>query len=150
MTLEELLRLVGRLNAQSEALAALGALLRVRGEGLAADLGVEQRLEEVAALLGADLSGLDRDELTIAAGMARALLLESADLVNDPGRPPGWVNDDPAVLQGAGATSAAIPGVIRRIAPQLDVLRDAGFVDVRVPERTWSAPVELVCARKPG
>ena len=122
MTLDELLATIGRLNAQSEALAALGALLRIRGEGLQADPDVERRLDDVARQLGVDLAALGDEQLAIAAGMARMLLLQSAELVSDPARPPGWVLDDPGVLQGAGATSAAIPQVMQHLVPQLDGL----------------------------
>ena len=109
MTFDELLATIGRLNAQSEALAALGAFLRIHVEELEADPAIERRLEDVVSQLGVDLDGLSPELLATAAGMARAFLLQSAELVGDPARPPGWVLEDPAVLQGVGATSAAIP-----------------------------------------
>ncbi len=56
---------------------------------------------------------------------ARALLLQAADLLADPGRPPGWGFDDPAVLLSTGRLSANIAGVIAQIAPALDGLQDA-------------------------
>jgi len=55
-------------------------------------------------------------------------LHQAADLLDDPGRPPGWTFTDPAILQGWGRGSAMIPGALAAAAPELAGVRS--FLDV--------------------
>src|SRR5689334_20434633 len=54
---------------------------------------------------------------TIAA-LIRMCLRQAQDLVDDPGRPPGWTFTHPDILAGWGRGSAMIPGLLAAAAPQ--------------------------------
>jgi SAM-dependent methyltransferase len=101
-----------RLSTSLEALAALAAHLRVESEGLEADPRVRELLGAIAAeLLGEDPNA-SGPEAAAVVGMARTLLAQSAELIGDPARPPGWEHADPQVLQGSGKMSTAIAGAV--------------------------------------
>jgi 2-polyprenyl-3-methyl-5-hydroxy-6-metoxy-1,4-benzoquinol methylase len=108
-------RLMGtaaRLSTSLEALAALAAHLRVESEGLDADLRVRELLRAISAeVLGEDVNA-DGPEAPAVVGMARTLLAQSAELIAEPARAPGWEHVDPQVLQGTGKMSSAIAGAI--------------------------------------
>jgi methyltransferase family protein len=122
---DDALGTVMRLGIAAEALAALGARLRADAEGIVLDRDVAAGLDEVVARLGVDTAAMTDEERRRIAMSARALLLQAADLLTDPGRPPGWAFDDPAVLLSTGSLSAGIAGDIAEIAPALDGLPDA-------------------------
>jgi SAM-dependent methyltransferase len=132
--------LVARLGASTEALAALGALLRLRVSGQEAPSEVQASLAEVAAALGID-EELDRaDPRELAAHLApiRALLLEAVDLVSDPTRAPGWTVTDVELLESLGRSSAAVAEELAAVAAAHEELADAlrrpgaAFLDVGV------------------
>jgi SAM-dependent methyltransferase len=101
-----------RLSTSLEALAALAAHLRVESEGLEADPRVRELLATIATeLLGEDANA-SGPEAAAVVGMARTLLAQSAELIADPARPPGWEHADPQVLQGTGKMSTAIAGAM--------------------------------------
>jgi 2-polyprenyl-3-methyl-5-hydroxy-6-metoxy-1,4-benzoquinol methylase len=108
-----------QLSGQLEAFAALGAALRIRTEGLAAPAAVSDRLAEVTAALGVDLDQLTPAQAQMAAGAARSLFLQAADLLDAPDREPGWTFSDPRILQSTGRVSMAIADVIAAVAPGL-------------------------------
>jgi SAM-dependent methyltransferase len=116
---------VMRLGIAAEALAALGARLRADVEEIELDRDVAAGLDEVVDRLGVDVAAMTAEERRRIAMSARALLLQATDLLGDPGRPPGWAFDDPAILLSTGALSASIAGVIAEMAPGLDGLQDA-------------------------
>jgi SAM-dependent methyltransferase len=127
---------VMRLGIAAEALAALAARLRADVEGIELDRDVAAGLDEVVDRLGVDVVAMTAEERRRIAMSAQALLLQAADLLHDPGRPPGWAFEDPAILLSTGWLSAGIAGVIAEIAPALDGLQDAlerdgaAFLDV--------------------
>lgn len=82
-------------------------------------------LDAVVDRLGVDVAGMTSEERRRVEMSAQALLLQAADLLADPGRPPGWGFDDPAVLLSTGRLSANIATVIAQIAPTIDGLQDA-------------------------
>ncbi len=82
-------------------------------------------LDAVVDCLGVDVVAMTSEERRRVEMSARALLLQAADLLADPGRSPGWAFDDSAVLLSTGRLSANIAGVIAQIAPALDGLQDA-------------------------
>jgi SAM-dependent methyltransferase len=101
-----------RLSTSLEALAALAAHLRIAGEGIDVDPRVRELLRAIAAeLLGED-AHLSGPATGAVVGMTRTLLAQSAELVADPARPPGWEHTDPQILQGAGKMSTAIADAI--------------------------------------
>lgn len=130
-----------RLSASTEALAALGAALRLRAGGLEAPPAVQASLDEVLAALGLDeaVGSLTPDELSAALAPIRALLLQSVDFLTDPSRAPGWAYTDVELLEGLGQSSAGFARLVRDLlAPELTGLGDAlerpgaSFLDVGV------------------
>jgi SAM-dependent methyltransferase len=61
-------------------------------------------------------------------GLIRMALHQASDLLDDPGRPPGWTFTDQAILQGWGRGSAMVPGILAAAVPELADLRS--FLDV--------------------
>ena len=55
-------------------------------------------------------------------------LHQATDLLDDPGRPPGWTFIDPVILQGWGRGSAVVPGALASAVPELAGVRS--FLDV--------------------
>jgi precorrin-6B methylase 2 len=138
---DEIRSTTARLSASTEALAALGAALRLRASGLEAPPEVQGCLDEVAAALGvAEAIGSSTpEELSVALGPIRALLLQAVDLLTDPSRAPGWTYTDAELLEGLGQNSAAFARVVRDVlSPALPGLGDAltrpgaAFLDVGV------------------
>lgn len=122
---DDALATVMRLGIAAEALAALAARLRADVEGIELDRDVCVALDDVVDRLGVDVGAMTAEERRRIAMSAQALLLQAADLLGDPGRPPGWAFEDPAVLLSTGWLSAGIAGDIAEIAPTLDGLQDA-------------------------
>jgi len=58
-------------------------------------------------------------------GTVTAFLKQALELIEDPGRPGGWVYSDPLVLQSQGRSSGGVPALIASVAPTLDGLTDA-------------------------
>jgi SAM-dependent methyltransferase len=133
----QLMGTAARLSSSLEALAAVAAHLRIEGESLDADPQVRELLRVIAReVLGEDADAA-APEVAAVVGMTRTLLAQSAELVADPGRAPGWQHADPQILQGTGKMSTAIAGAIGAAAAKdLDGLAerlassDARFLDV--------------------
>ncbi|MFN8187098.1 MAG: class I SAM-dependent methyltransferase [Gaiellales bacterium] len=130
-----------RLGSSTEAMAALGAALRLRVSGEDAPTEVQAALDEVVAALGLEelLAGASPEQLAAMLAPIRALLLQSLDLLTDPARAPGWTYTDAELLESQGRSSAGFARVIRDVlAPTLPGLEatlgrpGATFVDVGV------------------
>ncbi len=141
MSADPLRDLVTKLGSSAEALAALGAVLRLRMSGTEASSEVEACLAEVVHALGLEetLAAATPAELGTALSPVRALFLQALDLLNDPAREPGWSYTDAELLESQGQTSAAFAGVFgETVVPALDGLGgrlegpDATFLDVGV------------------
>ena len=136
------IRAVGSgLSAQAEALAALGAVLRLRSTGIAAVPEVQVALDGVVDALGLTeaLNEASPAELAAASSPIRAVFLQAIDLLTDPGRAPGWSFTDADVLESFGRTSAGFARVLREtVTPALGDLFNrlsidgAAFLDVGV------------------
>lgn len=124
MSTADLMAIAQRLNLSVDALAALGAHLRARTEGIAVPTEVAELLDDVAAALDVDLTDLTDDEMRIVADSIRTYFIQAADLLADPGREPGWTFDDPVLLQSQGRASASVAKLISAIVPTLDGLTD--------------------------
>jgi SAM-dependent methyltransferase len=61
-----------------------------------------------------DLRELAPPQRAIVIALLRSTLKQAADLVDDPGRAPGWSFTDPDVLDGWGRGSAMVPAVFAR------------------------------------
>jgi precorrin-6B methylase 2 len=119
MTFDALLATVQRLQTSAEALAALGAELRLRREGLPADPTVAARLHDVLrALDPALVHGLSPDQEETVLVMIQSAFGQALDLMSDPARAPGWSHIDPAILQGQGLGSRRFVGAINAAAAQ--------------------------------
>jgi precorrin-6B methylase 2 len=131
---DELMGAVMRLNAATEALAAVGAHLRA---GLEPELtlhpSIAARVEAVSAVAcGGDATEVPEPARAVIVSAIRTFFLQAADLLEHPERAPGWVDPDPRLLQSQGRGSAAVLEVIARI-PEAAVLLGrpgAGFLDV--------------------
>lgn len=137
MGTQDLMALTQRLNLSVDALAALGAELRAQTEDLDVPVEVRSLLHEATTVLGPDLlrDVSDDDKRVIAAGI-RTYLIQAAELLDDPDRPPGWVFEDPVVLQSQGGASVAVAEIICEVVPSLEGLSarltsgGARFLDV--------------------
>ena len=136
MSFDSLIATVQRLQTSAEALAALGAELRLRREGLPADPSIVARLHDVLrALDPALVNGLSPEQEETALVMIQSALGQALDLMSDPARAPGWSHVDPAILQGQGLGSRRFVRAIEAAATrQRDlhrVLTEPGvFLDV--------------------
>jgi predicted RNA methylase len=138
---ESLQAVAARLAAQTEALAALGAALRLRASGEQAPPSVRACLDEVVEALGVSqaIATAAPDDLSRALAPVRAVFSQAADLLSDPSRAPGWSYTDAELLQSLGQNSAAFAEVVRDVvAPELGGLGErlsrpgAAFLDVGV------------------
>jgi SAM-dependent methyltransferase len=128
MSFEDVMMAVSRWMVATEALAALGAELTLAQAGEPAHPDVARALRAVSA--AADLPGVDQlapPQREMAAGLIRMCLRQAQDLVDDPGRAPGWTFTDPDILAGWGRGSMMVPSVLAS-APELAGIRS--FLDV--------------------
>ncbi|NEK57069.1 class I SAM-dependent methyltransferase [Geodermatophilus sabuli] len=112
-----------RLGAAADALAALAAHLRLETERLPADPAVRAVLADVAAeLVGGDVGGAGAAPVV---GLARTVLRQAAELVENPGRAGGWDQVDSPLLQSIGRLSMGIADAVRSAEDVLPGLADA-------------------------
>lgn len=133
----DLMSTAQQLNLSVDALAALGAELRAQTEGIDVPAEVRRLLCDVTDTLAPGLlADASDEEKRVVAASIRTYFAQAADLLDDPGREPGWAFDDPVVLQSQGGGSVAVARIICRIVPQLDGLEDrltggpSAFLDV--------------------
>jgi SAM-dependent methyltransferase len=125
-----------RLNASVEALAALGAVLKLRRDGVSADPVVGRLLDEIVGALGPDLlTGLDPTQEATAVAFIETFFRQAGDLLARPERAPGWHHDDSAQLQSQGQASRIVVTTIAGIAAEQPALaewltRPGSFLDV--------------------
>jgi SAM-dependent methyltransferase len=129
MSFEDVMTVLSRWLTATEALAAAGAELTLKQAPEPGHPAVVDALQAVSAAAG--LTGLD--ELTgpqrqMVTGLIRMGLHQASDLLDDPGRPPGWTFTDPAILQGWGRGSAVVPAALAAAVPELAGVRS--FLDV--------------------
>jgi SAM-dependent methyltransferase len=142
---------VHELAASMDALAALGAELRRRREGVAVPAAVDALLQDVIVRIGPGLlSDLTPDQETTALGVIDTFFRQASDLLERPVREPGWSYHDPVVINGQGMTSrqfvgtfeaaaSAVPDfgrVLARPGTFLDVGTGAGWLAIEVA-RCW-------------
>jgi SAM-dependent methyltransferase len=136
MSFESLNQAVQRLNTSMQALAALGAEMRLRRESSPADVRVRERvLEVIRAIDPALFDGVTVDQEAIALGTIRSAVRDAMDLLNDPTRAPGWGYADPEMLQSQGQQSRRVVHAIDAFAARRPDLkqtlqRPGAFLDV--------------------
>ena len=140
MSVERLLGAVGPLLGSTEALAAVGAGLRLRRDGSPVDPELGRRLEAVLDGLAIRdaVDAVDPVQAGALLGLVESTLTQALGVVGEPRA--GWQDDDPAVLLAQGRTSVLLVGIFRSfVLPRLG--RDvearlagpgASFLDVGV------------------
>jgi 2-polyprenyl-3-methyl-5-hydroxy-6-metoxy-1,4-benzoquinol methylase len=146
MSFEEVMTAVSRWMLATEALAAVGAGLTLAEADEPGHPDVARALRAVSA--AADLPALDQlapPQRELISGLIRMCLRQAQDLIDDPGRPPGWTFTDPDILAGWGRGSAIVPGALAAAVPELagiesflDVGSGVGLLAIAAA-RTWPA-----------
>jgi protein-L-isoaspartate O-methyltransferase len=112
MSFEEVMAAVSPLLAATDALAAIGAELSLKSSG-AGDPAFVSALDSVSAAAGLpDLDALAPQQQAMALNIVRLYFAMANELLNDPGRPAGWMYTDPLVLEGMGRGSMMIPPIL--------------------------------------
>jgi len=136
MSFESLLSELQRLSVSVEALAAVGAQLRLQQQGLDADPGVRALLSEVVRAVAPQLlENVDANQQPAALALIQTIFRQALDLLENPARPPGWAHTDPDILQSQGQVSRLIVRGIEALAAQRPALSEAlrrpgAFLDV--------------------
>lgn len=99
----------------AEALAALGASLRLRRDGSTAEPELAACLDAVLDALGVGdaVNALDEHETVALLGIVEGFLAQAADFVVEPARA-GWNYQEPSILVAQGYSSALIAGILTR------------------------------------
>jgi len=153
MSFQSLQDVLQRLNASTEALAAIGAELKLRRTDTRGDSRVRDLLREIVEKIEPGLlDELTADQEAMALGYINAFFRQAFDLIDNPGRAPGWSFVDPAILQAYGQISRRAIHMIEDVAARLpdlaQTLREPGvFLDVGTgvgwmaieAARTWPA-----------
>ena len=123
-----------RLGGAVEALAAIGAALRLRETGKDGHPAVQARLlEAVDALLPDTLRELDRQQISATLALVTLQFEEAMELFKNPERAPAWILRDPAMLQAQGQASRQNFRRILELAadrPRLAAALHGRFLDV--------------------
>ena len=127
MAYEQMMAVTAPLIAGAEAAAALAARMKLDALGEAGDPDVRPVLDRVVAALTVPglFDDLDESKRQATVGTVTSFLKQALELIENPGRAPGWVYTDPLVLQTQGQSSGGVPPLIARVAPTLDGLEDA-------------------------
>lgn len=151
MSIESLLSATHRLSASMDALAALGAELRLRRQGTPCTTEMRTLLREAVHQIDPRaFDDITADQEMTALAIIDAFFRQAADLLDSPSRPPGWSYTDPAILNGQGFTSRRFVWEFARLALKrpdlaamlarpgalLDVGTGAGWLAIEAA-RTW-------------
>ena len=114
MSFESLITKWQTLNSSVEALAALGAELRMRLEELSGDSSVRSLLQDVVRRIDPELlDGIDANEERAVLALIQTSFRQAIDLIENPARAPGWNYQDPVILESilmAGALDKGCEG----------------------------------------
>jgi hypothetical protein len=133
---EAMMARIRELSVSVEALAALGAELRLRQDRLEGDPHLRTLLREaVRAVDPRWLERFDASEAAPASGFIQTVFRQAFDLLENPARPAGWSFEDPQVLQTQGQLSRLVVRGIVALAserPELAALlqQPGVFLDV--------------------
>ncbi len=125
MSFASLMVTAQRLQASAEALAVLGAELRIRREGLSADPQVVQESSRTSFAPSirpcSMISRWSRKKPRLSSFSRRSV--RPPIFSADPARPPGWRHEDPTILQGQGQASRRFVRAIDALAERRPDLR---------------------------
>jgi SAM-dependent methyltransferase len=136
MSFETFMQQLQTLNSSLETLAAIGAELRIRRDGLTGDARVRSLLQDVVRRIDPNvLDGISPSQAQAALGLIRTSFRQAMDMLENPERAPGWVYEDPVVLDSQGQASRLIVRGIAAAAGQRADLaatlqRSGTFLDV--------------------
>jgi len=103
MGVETFLQQLQALNSSLETLAAIGAELRLRRDGLTGDARVRSLLQDVVHRIDPTvLDGMNPGQAQAALGLIQTSFRQAMDLLENPERAPGWVYEDPVILDSQG------------------------------------------------
>jgi len=126
MGFERLMATSQRLSISVEALAALGAELKLRGGTERSDRRIGTLLHEVlGALEPRLLEDLDPKGKAAALALIETVFRQAMDLLENPARAAGWSYADPVVLETQGQLSRVVVRGIAALAAQQPELRAA-------------------------
>src|SRR5262245_25358680 len=129
MSVEDVMSAVIRWQIATEALAAIGAELALARAQDPVDPAVSEALRAVPVAAGlGDLSELAPPQRDMVISLVRASIRQAQDLLDDPGRAPGWAFADPDILQGWGRGSMLVPSALVAQVPEVAQVRS--FLDV--------------------
>jgi precorrin-6B methylase 2 len=144
---------VQRLGTSVQALAALGAGLRLQQHGDAADPRVAALLSKVVRAVDPEpLGALEADRAAAALALVRMMFGQALDLLENPSRAPGWSFRDAIILQSQGQLSRIVVrgieaiaaerpelgGALRQRGTLLDVGTGVGWLAIEAA-RAWPA-----------
>jgi SAM-dependent methyltransferase len=136
MSIETFMQQLQALNSSLETLAAIGAELRLRRDGLTGDARVRSLLQDVVHRIDPTvLDGINPSQAQAVLGLIRTSFRQAMDLLENPERAPGWVYEDPVVLDSQGQVSRLIVrGIAAAAAQRADlasrVQQPGTFLDV--------------------
>jgi NAD(P)-dependent dehydrogenase (short-subunit alcohol dehydrogenase family) len=125
-----------KLNSSVEALAALGAELRLRCRSLEGDPQVRSLLQDVTHQIDPELfDNFSPDQQRTALALIQTSFRQAIDLLENPERAPGWNYEDPVILDSQGQVSRLIVRSIETMAAQRPefgaTLKETGtFLDI--------------------
>jgi precorrin-6B methylase 2 len=126
MSFESLLGALQRLSVSVEALAALGAQLRLQQQELDGDPRVRALLNEVVRAVDPQLlENVDSNQQAAALALIQTIFRQALDLLQNPARAPGWIYTDEDILQSQGQVSRLIVRGIEAMAAQRPMLSEA-------------------------
>jgi hypothetical protein len=119
MSFESLMKEWQTLNLSMEALAALGAELRLRRECSSDNSQVRALLRKAVDHLHPGLlDDIDPNQELAALALIQASFRQAIDLLENPGRAPRWSYEDPAILESQGQASRLIVRGMETLAGQ--------------------------------
>jgi precorrin-6B methylase 2 len=119
MSFETFMQQLQVLNSSLETLAGIGAELRLRCDGLTGDARVRTLLQDVVHRVDPTLlDGINPGQAQAALGLIRTSFRQAMDLLENPERAPGWIYEDPVVLDAQGQVSRLIVRGIAAVGAQ--------------------------------
>jgi SAM-dependent methyltransferase len=129
MSFEKLMGSISSWITATEAMAAVGAALTLQQSGAEVPGDIAAALDGVARAAGlGDLADVPVPQQQMALGIIRMYLHTALDLLNEPGRAPGWAYTEPEILDGWGRGSMMVPPLLAAAHPDLADVNS--FLDV--------------------